>query len=396
MTTESDPPPEGAEGRSPQIADLEAAAAEKWNGFDAPYWTLPQTILWSVTGDYTAVNDASDYGESYSRAAAAAVMKKWINEWELSRDEVQYAADELWRACLHGKVTAYGDNDRPIDVITWRHLEIVLDEENVPFVRRREEQLTIGDVVFSRDDVLPVFGPCKEEYDIASGHMHNSHEWRDVVERVRRAIFQELWIEKLSLTPTENYLLKRYGAGALDFSKSLIPGWFSWSEAQDPPFSPNSELGLALAKARDQYQQLATQYLEALQWLNVNDITLKGVDGWQPGELRHWHERTLGALTEKLNLEFGDRTKIEPPGPPKGSELAKKSGEDKKPDILEIAKTFVKDGMAPSVRDHTTLVMSVLKKEYPGNHPKRKQVEELLTIEFKNQRRSRGRTNRSR
>ncbi len=153
---------------------------------------------------------------------------------------------------------------------------------------------------------------------------------------------------------------------------------------------------MALAKARDQYQQLACQYEEALQWLNVNDITLKSVDGRQPGELSHWYERTLGALTEKLNLEFGDRTKIEPPVPPKRSELAKKSNEDKAPNILEIAKTFVKDGIAPNVREHTTLVMTVLKKECPGNHPKRDAVEELLTVEFKNQRRSRGRASRAR
>src|SRR5258708_7103237 len=116
MTAESDPPHGGVENQPEQIAEQDAPAPKKWNGFDAPYWTLPQTILWSVTGSSTAVNDASDYGESYSRAAAAAVMKKWIEEWELSREEVQYAADELWRACLHGKVTAYGDNDRPIDV----------------------------------------------------------------------------------------------------------------------------------------------------------------------------------------------------------------------------------------------------------------------------------------
>jgi hypothetical protein len=82
--------------------------------------------------------------------------------------------------------------------------------------------------------------------------------------------------------------------------------------------------------------------------------------------------------------------------PRKGSELAKKSDEDTEFDILEIAKTFVKDGIAPNVREHTTLVMTVLKKECPGSHPKREQVSELLTIEFKNQRRSRGRANRPR
>jgi hypothetical protein len=97
----------------------------------------------------------------------------------------------------------------------------------------------------------------------------------------------------------------------------------------------------------------------------------------------------------RFEIPFRARADIEPPVPPKRSELAR-SDEDKEPDILEIAKTFVKGGIAPNAREHTTLVMSVLKKEHPGNHPKRKQVEELLTIEFKNQRRSRGRANRSR
>jgi hypothetical protein len=70
--------------------------------------------------------------------------------------------------------------------------------------------------------------------------------------------------------------------------------------------------------------------------------------------------------------------------------------EHREPNVLEIAKTFVRGGIAPNAREHTTLVMSVLKKEHPGNHPKREEVEKLLTAEFKNHRRSRGRTIRPR
>jgi hypothetical protein len=90
------------------------------------------------------------------------------------------------------------------------------------------------------------------------------------------------------------------------------------------------------------------------------------------------------------------RADTEPPVLPKRSELASKSSEDKEPNVLEIAKTFVKDGIAPSVRDHSTLVMDVLKKEYPGNRPKRDEVEELLTTAFVTQRRPRGRASRAR
>lgn len=108
-------------------------------GIRRPYWTLLQTLLWSVTGDYTAVNDAGDYGESCSRAVAAAVIKKWIEEWELSREEVQHAADELWKACLYGKVTGYDDDDRPIDVLTWRHRALCLPPRRTtdPLVRMK-------------------------------------------------------------------------------------------------------------------------------------------------------------------------------------------------------------------------------------------------------------------
>jgi len=122
-------------------------------------------------------------------------------------------------------------------------------------------------------------------------------------------------------------------------------------------------------------------YQDCVDWFNRHDVSL-------PLRLRREPPST--------GRPEAARADIERPVPPGRLELARRSDEDKEPNILEIAKTFVKDGIAPSVRDHTTLVMSVLKKEYPGDHPKRKQVEELLTIEFKIQRRSRGRTNRPR
>jgi hypothetical protein len=124
-----------------------------------------------------------------------------------------------------------------------------------------------------------------------------------------------------------------------------------------------------------------------------------------------WEER---GLNDKLYLP-GQRRMDAPDGPQgrcrapvavrvNGAARRRREGdgidparhEHEEPNLFEIAKTFVKDGIAPNTREHTTLVMSVLKKEYPGNHPKREEVEELLTVEFKNQWRSRGRTSRAR
>jgi len=128
-------------------------------------------------------------------------------------------------------------------------------------------------------------------------------------------------------------------------------------------------------------QHLWMKYQDCVNWFNRHGVDL-------PLRLRRgsssmaWSEAT--------------RADIEPPAPPKRSELAKTSDKNKEPDVIEIAKTFVEDGIAPSVREHTTLVMSVLKKEYPGNHPKRAEVAELLTVAFMAQRRSRGRASRPR
>jgi hypothetical protein len=65
-------------------------------------------------------------------------------------------------------------------------------------------------------------------------------------------------------------------------------------------------------------------------------------------------------------------------------------------EVLEIAETFVIGGIAPNVREHTTNVMKVLKTDYPGNHPTRVKVDEILTAEFKDRRRSPGNPNRAR
>lgn len=72
-------------------------------------------------------------------------------------------------------------------------------------------------------------------------------------------------------------------------------------------------------------------------------------------------------------------------------EPATKSIEDKKTDALAIAKMFVRNGVAPNVKTHATLVMGRLKTTYPQNHLLRKNLEVLLDTTFKGQRRSAGR-----
>jgi hypothetical protein len=77
---------------------------------------------------------------------------------------------------------------------------------------------------------------------------------------------------------------------------------------------------------------------------------------------------------------------------------AKKSLEEKVADALEVAKRFVVNGVAPSVKEHATLVMGVLKRQHPQSHMRREDLEGLLATEFKAQRRPQGnsRSKRSR
>jgi hypothetical protein len=110
-------------------------APDEWNGYLDAYWTIEQTVLWVVTGDRWAVDQASSdsgkYGETWGQVRAA----NFIDKLNLQREEIQNAADKLPRQCLDGRLTAIDGQNHPIPAIEWRHLKIALDDENVPSVR---------------------------------------------------------------------------------------------------------------------------------------------------------------------------------------------------------------------------------------------------------------------
>jgi hypothetical protein len=91
-----------------------AAAGNEWDGFHDQYWTTGQTVLWAVTGDRWAVdqasNDSGRLGEIWGQDKA----KVMFNAFNLTRERIRQAADELWRRCLSGYVKAIDDQGRPI------------------------------------------------------------------------------------------------------------------------------------------------------------------------------------------------------------------------------------------------------------------------------------------
>jgi hypothetical protein len=142
-------------------------APQEWNGYLDELWTLGQTILWIVTGDPWVVDQASnDSGrlrENWGQIKAAIL----IDTLNLPREHVRDKADELRRRCLNGRMTAIDGQNHPIPKIEWRHLKIVLDNGNNPFIQyiRQStlEPATIvpacDDVVFERIEVLREFPP---------------------------------------------------------------------------------------------------------------------------------------------------------------------------------------------------------------------------------------------
>jgi hypothetical protein len=125
---------------------LIANAGQQWDGFDGQYWTTAQTVLWAITGDRWAVdqasNDSGRRGELFGQDRAKAVL----DALNVPRDRILQAADELWRQCLSGHVTALVRAPdlqwRPILKIEWLNLDIVLRMENTPCVVRRGKAFT--------------------------------------------------------------------------------------------------------------------------------------------------------------------------------------------------------------------------------------------------------------
>jgi hypothetical protein len=134
----------------------------------------------------------------------------------------------------------------------------------------------------------------------------SNYHWCDVVERVRRVMWGEACIEKL--TRGEQELTDKFGVGCHILSSSMIPGRYTSSEALSSP----PALAEALTKARDKYKAMQYQRESALEWLERSGLSPR-----QRGEaLIQWHERTLPDLEKRLRWEFGVQ---ETPGKPSAS-----------------------------------------------------------------------------
>jgi hypothetical protein len=372
----------------------------EWNGFEDEFWSLGQMILWIVTRDPDEVDqDSDDSGRvgprcGYGGFVAAVRLEELLRE---QREQVEDAANDLRRRCLRGELRASSGQD-PIPATTWIDLTIGF-EDGVPFLWRlsqRTRDPVYDNIRFSRAEALDVFGPTEKPDELDLRRQLRARQTNDFNRKqICVALGKRRWLRLTEIAC--EYARKPESLGEIDDARrelaldelrySILTGEFVDKRGRsrvlnmhpspvatfrfDPPGATHHDFFEPIA------EYLWITYQDCVDWFNRHGVSLP---------LRLRREPPSTGRPEAAHADIR----------PKRSELAKKSGEDKEPDILEIAKTFVKDGIAPSVRDHTTLVMSVLKKEYPGNHPKRKQVEELLTIEFKNQRRSRGRANRSR
>jgi hypothetical protein len=318
------------------------------------------------------------------------------------REQVEDAAHDLRQQCLRGKLKALSGQDA-IPETAWIDLAIGFEADGVPFLRRLSQLArdpAYDNIRFSRAKALDVFKPNEtpEELDLRRQlRARRTNEFNR--KQICVALGRRRWLRLIEIA--SEYGRKPESLGEIDDARrtraldelrhSIMTGEFvdkrGRSRVLNMHPSPVATFRFdRLGATRHRVLERMAEYLwithqDCVDWFNRKRVNLP---------LRLRREPSSTARPEAA------RADIEPAVPPKGSELAKKSDEDKEPNILEIAKTFVKDGIAPNAREHTTLVMSVLKKEWPGNHPKREQVSGLLAIEFKNQRRSRGRTNRRR
>jgi hypothetical protein len=115
-----------------------ASFPPEWNGFDDDqYFTIGQMVLWAMTGDRWAVdqasNDSGRRGEFFGQDRAKIVF----DALNLSRERIQHAADKLWRQCLSGDVKACDYQGRPIPKTDWLQLDVLLTMENTLWIARR-------------------------------------------------------------------------------------------------------------------------------------------------------------------------------------------------------------------------------------------------------------------
>ncbi len=376
-------------------------APDEWNGFLDGYWTIGQTLLWDLTRDPEVVDEASNdsgrLGETWGQVKAAVL----IDTLNLPREHVQDAADDLRRRCLDGRMTAIDGQNRPIPAIEWRHLKIVLDDENVPSLRVGQSTIVpaYSNVVFLRVDVLREFKPAEIDGDTQELAERRTRlaDWFN--RRQRRIPLEErCW---LSLIEIAGQYARKAGSLAIDETEheqiveelrnSIVAGEFADKRGRSRVLnlhpSPVAESRFDPLSAS--HADLFRPIVEHL-WIGHQDC----VD---------WFIRHRLDLPHRLRRELSStvlpeaaRVDVEPRTLAKRVRPANKSFKEKEADALETAKTFVIDGVAPCVKEHATAVMRVLKRQHPQNHIRREDLERLLATQFKAQRRPQGNPRRTR
>jgi hypothetical protein len=136
-----------------ELVQIENSPPE-WDGFHDRYWTTGQMVLWAITADRWAVdqasNDSGRLGDDWGQHKAKLVF----DALNIPRERIQRAANELWRQCLSGSVKAIGDQGQPIPPNDWLGLKIMLRMENTLCVLRRQQssEPSCQGVLFSRAD----------------------------------------------------------------------------------------------------------------------------------------------------------------------------------------------------------------------------------------------------
>jgi hypothetical protein len=339
-----------------------------------------------------------------------------IEKLNLQRDEIQNAADKLRRQCLVGLMTAIDGKNRPIPAIDWRHLKIVPGGDNVPKVVRRgrpSSEPAYLDVVFSRVEVLREFPPKETHNDVQENAAYVEglspeglglrRQWRGRAAHWFNRRQERIAIEKrgwLRLTEIADEYARKSGSLTIEEEKweqfldelrrSILAGEFLDDQDRSrvlnmhPSSLADFRFDALGARHADLFNPTARHlwitHQDCVDWFNRHGLDL-------PHRLRSESSSTV--LPEAARYERTPAESLRP---------AKKSLEEKVADALEVAKRFVVNGVAPSVKEHATLVMGVLKRQHPQSHMRREDLEGLLATEFKAQRRPQGnsRSKRSR
>jgi hypothetical protein len=127
----------------------------------------------------------------------------------------------------------------------------------------------------------------------------------DVIERARRSVCDEYWIE--SLSRDDQHLIDEYGAGCRVYSLTA-PGRFTWSKACETDLPSTSERGLALMRARNRYKALQSQYRAALYWLQFKGLLRRR------GETQSsWQQRIRHELESAMHREEQLQSEVQAP-----------------------------------------------------------------------------------